>query len=579
VPGRVIHLLAWLEARTGWPSRLRARLEEHVPGGPRLLCALGPAEAALLLLQLTSGLSLASRYSAGVASAWASVARLEHGAALHLVRALHAHGAGVLLAVALLRLLWTAAEGGHRAPREVVHGLGLWLLVLLAAAAWTGSLLPWDERALSAAQVALGLLGSIPLAGEPLRRLAAAGAEPGNLLLTRAFAAHAVLLPLLLLLLSALRASTRERLGFAAPPGLSADRRNQRTPWFPAQAALDAAVAFALLTLVTLLSLRWGAGIGPPADPSMAGAARPAWYFRPLFAALELLPPSLSGLALLLPLSLLALLFALPWLEPQPAAGLAVPEEPWSSRRRTLAGIAAGLSLLLLLSLASVVRDLRDPELLRRRERAASRAQLALQLSRDGVPAEGALFLLENQPHQRGERLFARKCLACHRVGERGRPGGPNLTGYLSRGWLRGALVSAESDDYFGKSGVEGMKSFAHLGERDLLLLTELLHALRDAPDGPQELPPAQESGLRLFEAEGCTQCHSLSPGAGKAVGPNLAGYGSAAWLRGLLREPGGAGYFGAQNKMPSVVKDLTGAELDDLVAYLLSLEEAQPRR
>ena len=64
-----------------------------------------------------------------------------------------------------------------------------------------------------------------------------------------------------------------------------------------------------------------------------------------------------------------------------------------------------------------------------------------------------------------------------------------------------------------------------------------------------------------------------LAPGAPTGIGPTLAGYGSAAWLRGLVRDPGGKEYYGIQNKMAAAGRELSGAELDDLVAYLLSLE------
>jgi mono/diheme cytochrome c family protein len=184
--------------------------------------------------------------------------------------------------------------------------------------------------------------------------------------------------------------------------------------------------------------------------------------------------------------------------------------------------------------------------------------------------------MLENQPHQRGERLFLRKCVACHQAGDKGKAGseGPHLTGYLSRQWLRGVLLEPDSPAYFGPSGMEGMKSCAGLGEQKLMLLTELLFALREAPGGVQELPPSQESGRKLFESEGCTRCHALAPGAATGIGPSLAGYGSAAWLRGLVRDPGAKQYYGIQNKMPAFGQQLTGVELDDVVAYLVTLEE-----
>ena len=101
---------------------------------------------ALLAAQLLSGLALALSYSPSVASAWASVARLELSPLGHLLRALHAHGATLIIVVVSLHLLQTALFGAYRAPREVTWWLGLLLLGIVLLFALTGSLLPWDER-------------------------------------------------------------------------------------------------------------------------------------------------------------------------------------------------------------------------------------------------------------------------------------------------------------------------------------------------------------------------------------------------------------------------------------------------
>src|SRR5207245_3547353 len=121
-----------------------------------------------------------------------SLARLETTRMGHLLRALHAHGATFILAVAALHLLQTALYGAYRAPREVTWWLGLVLLALLLAFCLTGSLLPWDERGYWATRVTVGIAGTTPLVGGPMHRLLSVGHQFGKLTLTRFYAAAAL---------------------------------------------------------------------------------------------------------------------------------------------------------------------------------------------------------------------------------------------------------------------------------------------------------------------------------------------------------------------------------------------------
>ena len=203
--------------------------------------------------------------------------------------------------------------------------------------------------------------------------------------------------------------------------------------------------------------------------------------------------------------------------------------------------------------------------------RAQLRAASARALASQGTPAEGIVFKLHDQPVARGARLFERRCLACHRVGERGTAYGPVLTDYLSRDWIRGALVTPDAAEYYGKAKLGGMES-QELDEASLSLLLDLLHALRELPPDAKELPPALESAGRIFESARCGQCHALWSSTHR-LGPSLAGYGSAAWLNGLLRDPSAPEYFGAQNQMVLTGEKLSDSERDDLVAYLQTLE------
>lgn len=77
-------------------------------------------------------------------------------------------------------------------------------------------------------------------------------------------------------------------------------------------------------------------------------------------------------------------------------------------------------------------------------------------------------------------------------------------------------------------------------------------------------------NGQKLYTAQKCSLCHKIA-GKGGPMGPELGKVGAtrdAAWLKGYLTNPKS---LDPKNKMPPV--KLKGAEMDDLIAYLLSLK------
>ena len=93
-----------------------------------------------------------------------------------------------------------------------------------------------------------------------------------------------------------------------------------------------------------------------------------------------------------------------------------------------------------------------------------------------------------------------------------------------------------------------------------------------------EQAKPAQKSvvkgdainGKDIFTAQKCVLCHKID-GSGGVLGPDLTAVGTrrnAAWLYQYLPKPQAAK---PENKMPPVA--VKGQDLDDLVAYLLSLK------
>ena len=93
-----------------------------------------------------------------------------------------------------------------------------------------------------------------------------------------------------------------------------------------------------------------------------------------------------------------------------------------------------------------------------------------------------------------------------------------------------------------------------------------------------EQAKPAQKSvvkgdainGKDVFTAQKCVLCHKID-GSGGVLGPDLTAVGTrrnAAWLYEYLPKPQATK---PENKMPPVA--VKGQDLDDLVAYLLSLK------
>lgn len=110
--------------------------------------------------------------------------------------------------------------------------------------------------------------------------------------------------------------------------------------------------------------------------------------------------------------------------------------------------------------------------------------------------------------------------------------------------------------------------------------------ATKPAPT-PIPLSPAQAEGKRLFGAPpgNCATCHSLEAGV-RIIGPSLAGVAVAAatrmegfsareYLELSILKPGFYLVEGYPDAMPAdLAKQLTSGQLDDLVEFLLTLDD-----
>ncbi len=95
----------------------------------------------------------------------------------------------------LLHVTQTFLYGSYRGRREFLWLTGCGLFGLILCMAFTGYLLPWDQKAYFATAVGTNIAGEIPFIGSWLKSLMRSGASMGTLTLSRFFVAHILVVP------------------------------------------------------------------------------------------------------------------------------------------------------------------------------------------------------------------------------------------------------------------------------------------------------------------------------------------------------------------------------------------------
>jgi ubiquinol-cytochrome c reductase cytochrome b subunit len=243
-----------LEERTGYRGLLARAADEPVPGGARLAYVFGSVLVVLLLVQAITGYLLMTAYAPSAQTAWASVHYLTFRmTAGWVVRGVHHFGSGATVVILAAHLAQTMLFGAYKKPRELNWWFGLLLMLVVLGFALTGYLLPWDQKGYWATRVATNILGTMPLIGSALQRLVQGGVSYGSLTLTRFYALHVGVLPMLLVLLIVKHVYLFRRHGVTA--GANADRARVDR-FYPKQLALDVVASAIVVGVVLWLTVK-----------------------------------------------------------------------------------------------------------------------------------------------------------------------------------------------------------------------------------------------------------------------------------------------------------------------------------
>jgi len=292
----------------------------------------GAFVAVAFILQVLTGLLLLFYYDPSVTAAttggppqaWASTQYIIQTAPFGwLLLSSHLYGAYAAIMLAFLHFFRGFYTGVYKKPREVSWMLGTLLLVCMLGMGFTGYLLPFTALSVGATDVGLALVNSVPVLG-PIMYPLIQGNGTYQGLLSRVFALHVVLIPVVLLALLYAHVTLFESHGIG--PRASSDPRAKRVltaaddrklgSWFPRVFLYT--LKWGLVYVGVLLALSSTFLVALPAafgSQNQGGASpEPDWYFLWLYkvADFQLVTPTIAVLLVGL---LAAFILFVPWIE------------------------------------------------------------------------------------------------------------------------------------------------------------------------------------------------------------------------------------------------------------------------
>ncbi len=422
----------WLDQRTGLGSLMHEALDEPIPGGARWAYVFGSVLLFLFISQTVTGIFLALYYVPTADHAHTTVAYIvKEVTGGSFLRSLHAWGSSAVVIVLILHLTQTFLYGAYKGRREVLWISGCALFGLMLAMAFTGYLLPWDQKAYFATTVGTNMASEVPWIGSMLKRFMRGGNEMGTLTLSRFFVAHVFILPAIILGFIASHVYLFRKAGAAGPPSEHPIEPKLPTErFYPKQVLMDTAVALIMICVLGLLSHFYPTELGPQANPADTQyVPRPEWYYLPIFQWLKYFKGPLAVVGIVvIPALTAVLILALPFIDRR------LERRPW--KRPIAVGIYfAILGTLITFGLLSKREDRLDPaiakQVAKQNEETEQfmRAPFEPEAAASSLSAPAVVVALDPVAAA-GKKVYdAESCDACHGENGVGTNVGPKLAG------------------------------------------------------------------------------------------------------------------------------------------------------
>ncbi len=297
-----------------------------MPRNLNYLWNFGAIAMLMLLTMILSGVFLAMSYKPDTSLAFDSVERIMRDVNNGwLLRYIHMNGAHMFFLVVYIHMFRGLYYGSYKAPREILWGLGVIILLLMMATAFMGYVLPWSQMSGWGATVITSLFSAVPLVGEGIVTWLWGGFAVANPTLNRFFALH-FLLPFVIAGVVFLHVWALHMTGSNNPRGIDMKGPQDSLPFHPYYTAKD---AFGIMVFFILFAffVFYAPNYLGHADhyvkyDSLVTPEQivPEWYFLPFYAILRAITFDIGPIdaklgGVLAMFGSIAVLFFLPWLD------------------------------------------------------------------------------------------------------------------------------------------------------------------------------------------------------------------------------------------------------------------------
>lgn len=253
----------------------------YLLGGLALFC---------FLVSFVTGFIMTQFYSPSPITAHDSVRYMNFVPWLKFIRSLHYWSANIGFAIVIIHMLRVIFTGAYRPPRVLTYLIGVGLLFITFQIYFTGTVLKWDQEGYEgmahfiAANKLLGPLGSIFMEDFTL----------STSMLSRFYAMHIALFPILFILLIVVHAFLIKQLGISPRPYQSENEYSaslEKGVTFLSHARKLTIFGLVLIAVLGLLAIVMSPELGPApkAGIEITKPPWPFWIFYPIESAIGII--------------------------------------------------------------------------------------------------------------------------------------------------------------------------------------------------------------------------------------------------------------------------------------------------
>ena len=338
-------ILYWFDQRLPITATFERHLSKYpAPIGQNFWYLAGVLLIVVFVIQFISGIWLVMSYEPTAERAFASIQYIMRDVNLGwIIRYMHTTGASAFFLLIYLHMFRGMLYGSYQKPRELLWVLGWITYIILVAEGFTGYVLPWGQMSFWAAQVIFSLLGAIPIIGEDLLTWIRGDYLISGITLSRLFAFHVVLLPILLAIVVFVHVLALHEVGSNNPEGIDVKEHIDENgvpldtvPFFPYDVVKDLYAIGIFLTLFCFVLFFFPDGGGyliEYVNYELANNLKtpehivPAWYYTPYYAMLRAItfpigPLTAKFLGFVVMVSAMVIFALLPWLDKSPVKSI-----------------------------------------------------------------------------------------------------------------------------------------------------------------------------------------------------------------------------------------------------------------